>query len=143
MPIKPENKHLYPADWPEIRERILVRAGDRCEFEGCTAKQYDVGAWQQTATGLWVWARVQGGFGSYSAARVAAGELFFASGEEGRKPTVIVLTIAHLDHDPTNCDQGNLRAACQRHHLAHDIEHHRANAYATRMAKRGNMELPL
>lgn len=31
MPIKPENRDRYPADWPQIRERILRRAGGRCE----------------------------------------------------------------------------------------------------------------
>ena len=34
MPIKPENKHRYPANWKEIRERILKRANDCCEFCG-------------------------------------------------------------------------------------------------------------
>lgn len=31
MPIKPENRHRYPADWPAIRARILARAGNACE----------------------------------------------------------------------------------------------------------------
>jgi hypothetical protein len=31
MPIKPENKGRYPKDWKAIRERILTRAGNRCE----------------------------------------------------------------------------------------------------------------
>ena len=34
MPIKPENKKLYPKNWKKIREKILERAGDRCEFCG-------------------------------------------------------------------------------------------------------------
>jgi hypothetical protein len=37
----------------------------------------------------------------------------------------VVLTIAHLDHQPENCDPENLRAWCQRCHLTYDIEHHR------------------
>ena len=32
MPIKPENKHLYPPNWPEIVARIRHRSGGRCEF---------------------------------------------------------------------------------------------------------------
>ena len=47
---------------------------------------------------------------------------------------MIVLTIAHLDHQPENCDPENLRAWCQRHHLAYDADHHKANAYRTRKA---------
>lgn len=31
MPIKPENRLRYPANWPEVRAAILARAGNRCE----------------------------------------------------------------------------------------------------------------
>jgi 5-methylcytosine-specific restriction endonuclease McrA len=48
----------------------------------------------------------------------------------------VVLTIAHLDHQPENCDPENLRAWCQRCHLAYDAEHHAQTAYATRRAGR-------
>jgi 5-methylcytosine-specific restriction endonuclease McrA len=37
----------------------------------------------------------------------------------------VVLTVAHLDHVPENCAPDNLRALCQRCHLAYDREHHR------------------
>lgn len=59
------------------------------------------------------------------------------------KPIVIVLTVAHLDHRPENCDPANLRAWCQRHHLAYDAEHHVQTAYMARLAARNNLELPL
>lgn len=32
----------------------------------------------------------------------------------------VVLTTAHLDHQPENCDPANLRAWCQRCHNAYD-----------------------
>ncbi len=32
MPIKPENKNRYPDNWEEIRQRILKRAGNKCEI---------------------------------------------------------------------------------------------------------------
>lgn len=44
----------------------------------------------------------------------------------------VVLTIAHLDHTPEHCAETNLRALCQRCHLAYDHEHHQRTAYATR-----------
>lgn len=47
----------------------------------------------------------------------------------------VVLTIAHLDHTPENCDPANLKAWCQRCHLTYDAAHHRATAAATRAAK--------
>lgn len=52
------------------------------------------------------------------------------------QPLVIVLTVAHLNHQPEDCRPENLAAMCQRHHLAYDAEHHKANAHATRRARR-------
>ncbi len=47
----------------------------------------------------------------------------------------VVLTVAHLDHDPSNNDPGNLRAMCQRCHLAHDAQQHRISSAKTRRRK--------
>lgn len=149
MPIKPENRHRYPTDWPAVRDRILRRAGWRCEHEGCMARQYSVGCWSLEG-GLWRWVPLWGQNDNprtYSEARqIAADESFTRFGDgpvpRGEPPIiVIVLTIAHLDHQPENCADENLAALCQRHHLAHDAEHHRANAQATRRAKSGTLEL--
>ena len=38
----------------------------------------------------------------------------------------VVLTIAHLDHTPENCDSHNLRAWCQKCHNSYDAPY-RAN----------------
>ena len=38
----------------------------------------------------------------------------------------VILTVAHLDHQPENCDYDNLMAMCQRCHLRYDAHHHRA-----------------
>ena len=53
----------------------------------------------------------------------------------------VVLTVAHLDHDPRNCDDTNLRALCQRCHLSYDAEHHRHTRERTRRAALKNSEL--
>ncbi|MDQ1260611.1 MAG: hypothetical protein QG643_2437, partial [Pseudomonadota bacterium] len=45
MPIKPENRHRYPLDWPLIRERTMARAGARCEWPGCGARHHALGYW--------------------------------------------------------------------------------------------------
>lgn len=47
----------------------------------------------------------------------------------------VVLTVAHLDHQPENCDDANLRAMCQRCHLTYDGEHHARNAARSRAAR--------
>jgi len=36
------------------------------------------------------------------------------------KDVVIVLTVAHLNHDPRDCSDDNLRALCQRCHITYD-----------------------
>lgn len=35
----------------------------------------------------------------------------------------VILTIAHLDHNPTNCSPKNLRALCQKCHNSYDVKH--------------------
>lgn len=163
MPIKPENRALYPKDWPAISLEARERARWRCQHKGCTATQYSVGRWI-----LWAgsqqheWRPVEGNtppttaqdreFFMAGEGRDAKGDRWTYSQarafvdrwwgpEEDERPIVIVLTVAHLNHDPTDCRPENLAAMCQRHHLAYDHHHHRANAQATRRAKAGTAEL--
>lgn len=42
----------------------------------------------------------------------------------------VVLTVAHLDHQPENCDPDNLMAMCQRCHNAYDAPMRRAGIKA-------------
>ncbi len=134
MPIKPENKHRYPADWKQVRERILRRALWRCEWPGCEALHRDVGWW-----------RFDGKFipmgRALRDAGAKAGHEIACSDGSTIKLIMIVLTIAHLDHQPENCADDNLRAWCQRHHLGYDAKHHAANAAATRRARANTLEL--
>lgn len=39
----------------------------------------------------------------------------------------VILTIAHMDHQPENCSLDNLRALCQRCHLDYDKDFHARN----------------
>lgn len=154
MPIKPENRHRYPDNWPELSERAKFRAGWQCVHVGadgqrCTARQYAVGRWLPAPGGALVWTPQHGGALSYAHARYLAAEYACSLfGDEpvprGEAPViVIVLTTAHLDHDPTNCAEQNLAPMCQRHHLAWDAAHHAETAYMTRRAAKNNLELPL
>lgn len=131
MPIKEENKKRYPADWKDIRARILERAGHRCErcninnyAKICRGQGDDIGTFM-TANG-----------------HVYDAETGFELGWRHssdycwHKITRVVLTIAHLDHVPENCSEENLQALCQRCHLAYDAEHHATNASITRRKKR-------
>lgn len=81
MPIRAENRRLYPPGWKAISLSVRERAGWVCETTGCGA----VNGWPHPITG-----------------------------------SKVVLTVAHLDHDPRNCDPSNLRAWCQRCHNRYD-----------------------
>ncbi len=48
--------------------------------------------------------------------------------ENGSK---VVLTIAHLDHTPENCNPENLRALCQKCHNTYDAEHRKETRFKT------------
>ena len=145
MPIKPENRARYPADWPEISGAAKERAGWKCQHPGCWARQYAVGIWRRIGN-EWRWCEIAPPplTRSYADARQMAADQHFARfGDElgDEKIIVIVLTVAHLNHQPEDCRPENLAAMCQRHHLAYDHDHHRANAQATRRAKSGTLEL--
>jgi hypothetical protein len=52
----------------------------------------------------------------YPDCRAANGEPHPVTGSK------VVLTVAHLDHNPANCDLDNLRVMCQRCHLTYDAD---------------------
>ena len=60
---------------------------------------------------------------------VASGAL--VTGARGQRVRV-VLSVAHLDHDPANCADDNLAALCAPCHLRYDIKHHKRSAANTR-----------
>lgn len=161
MPIKPENRARYPRDWPNISAGIRERAGHRCEWveagQRCACMQYAVGNWL-SKEGFLRWIPEHGngpcdaaGQGlrwpsmdrwTFGEAREFASELDWDEiAGDSPKPIVIVLTVAHLNHQPEDCRPENLAAWCQRHHLAYDHEHHRASAQITRRARGGTLEL--
>jgi hypothetical protein len=114
MPIRPENRDRYPADWKDISFRIrFVRALGQCECEGecgldhkgrCTARH---------------------------------------NAPNPRTGTKVVLTVAHLDHTPENCDDANLKAMCNGCHLHYDRDHHKQTAARTRAAQTAAWNTPL
>lgn len=131
MPIKPENRPRYPTNWGGIRASILARAQDRCEQ--CKAPNGVLiarGAGRDVDTYMTNEAEV---FDANTGEHLGRQRM---SDYEVDRMVKIVLTIAHLDHTPENCDPANLRAWCQRCHLRYDAKHHAENARRTRRARR-------
>lgn len=126
MPIRPENRVRYPADWPVISWVIRwVRALGRCECRGECG--YDLVNHPPHLDPLG------------------------RCGAENGQPnpltgSTVVLTVAHLDHTPENCHPANLRAMCQGCHLRYDRHHHAETARTTRarrLVAAGVLPLPL
>jgi len=120
MPI---NYKLYPDNWKDIRNRILERANNSCEF--CKVENYQY-VFRGMYEGAEVFQTSEGDVYSYP-----AGELLFTdmnadiSPINGKDKAIkIVLTIAHLDHDETNHDvkDERLAALCQKCHLGYDAK---------------------
>ena len=53
----------------------------------------------------------------------------------------VVLTIAHLDHQPENCEPDNLKAWCQRCHLNYDKDHHAISRQDSKEKESGQTSL--
>jgi hypothetical protein len=97
MPIAADRRALYPDDWEEIRDRLLERAGLRCECQGECGRGH--------------------------LGRCPEIHLQPSVRPEGRHR--IVLSVAHLNHDETDRRDETLRVMCQGCHLHYDVEHHR------------------
>lgn len=142
MPIKPENRARYPKDWPALSLAAKERAAWKCQHPGCLARQYSIGIWHRDEAGVHRWAEQYPPEKTWAEARQVAAEAFWEVQHVGGAPCiVIVLTVAHLNHQPEDCRPENLSAMCQRHHLAYDHDHHRANAQATRRQRSGTPDL--
>lgn len=123
MPISPEKRKLYPANWRDLRAQVQERAGDKCET--CGVKNHAVGYRDD-----------KGRFWEVDSP--------CEMGLEPVKPLQIVCTTAHLyDNDHGTQDISRLKFWCQRCHLNYDRPKHMANAAATRRAKKfaGQVEL--
>lgn len=53
----------------------------------------------------------------------------------------VVLTVAHLDHTPENCDRANLKAWCQRCHNTYDMGMRRRGIAERAKAAQGVQDL--
>lgn len=126
MPIKPENKSLYPKNWKEIVAKVRERSGNKCEWPGCECVNGSDGVRYPDGR----FNRLDPPFPEVDPHGTWFDRDFWEV--DGAKLIHVVLTTAHLDHDPTNNDLSNLRHWCQYHHLRYDAKHHAETARKTR-----------
>lgn len=127
MPIRKELRHFYSgAPWKEARERILKRARNRCEECGAPNRKTLLrhkADWSPQALHAidldrpYIKARW---FGPSHRRR----SVVLSRPITGCRFVMVILTVAHLDHEPANLDDSNLRAFCQFCHLMYDRQHH-------------------
>lgn len=118
MPISKEKRALYPpAEWKKIREAILARARNRCEW--CGRPNGEIVA--VLPCGCWALAAITDafvcGFARADACHLRLGRPHDPTEFGFGRFVKTVLTIAHVDRDPRNNAPENLAATCQRCHL--------------------------
>lgn len=103
MPVRPENRARYPKNWTEISLAIRNgRAANRCECLGECGLDH-------------------------------AGRCNCLNRQANpRTGSEVVLTVAHLDHNPECADPERLRAFCQQCHNRYDGPHRAETRAATR-----------
>jgi len=112
--MPPIDYSIYPKNWlSEIRPRIMKRANNTCEFEGCDFKHLEE-VWSVKYKGRSSW------FRDFEVANSQPKSTEIKKGIiiENPKKVKVVLTIAHLNHDESNMDikDEDLMAACQLCH---------------------------
>lgn len=132
MPIKPENKNKYPKNWKQISEDIRFnRAKNKCEV--CGIKNYSVGYRDELGKFNPTYGNIVHDLAGNGLSYPLLNKLTYKEAKEiadvcndiddEYNYIVIVLTVAHLDHNPENCDYSNLKAMCQKCHNNYDKNH--------------------
>lgn len=142
MPIRKEFRQYYGREWKEeIRPRILDRAGHECERCGKPnhAQIETLTAWipdlQHAVPHHQMWWRqmsARKGSRAWRSVHTVAERSYRShlrpSQILGRVPKPrrirVVISVAHLNHDPSDHRDENLVALCQWCHLMHDRQHH-------------------
>jgi hypothetical protein len=105
-PIRSSQKARYPHNWKTISHRIrFERAQGQCECQGECGRATHEGRCPNRH-----------------------GMPAYGTGSN------VILTTAHLDHTPENCEDDNLKAMCQGCHLHYDRDHHAETRAATKAA---------
>ena len=107
----PMDRSLYPSDWDEIALAIKNDADWQCKACGrpCRRPEETFDELYQRLPSYWEpywWSWEES---DYERVKIAS-------------PHRFKLTVAHLDHNPQNCDRNNLRAWCTPCHARYDLK---------------------
>jgi 5-methylcytosine-specific restriction endonuclease McrA len=106
----------YVFDWKSrVRPDIIRRANNHCEL--CGIKNYTLVRVFRSGIRQFI--------SEYFTAKDANSVCSYLNKNIDRKISkhiVVVLTVAHLDHDIKNNDYQNLKALCQKCHNRHDVK---------------------
>lgn len=118
MPIKPERKKLYPSNWKQIVSAVRERSGNMCEL--CALHNGDIvqRCKRYPQNHYPVGARLKEEWGV-------------------SRPIRVVLTVAHINQDPTDNRPENLLHLCQRCHNRIDLPYRMENAARPRGERKG------
>lgn len=115
MPIRADQRHLYPLDWDEQAAKLKAAAGWRCACMGECGRDHG-GRCVEVHNTPASWRR----------------QLDLVPGRAPR----VVLSVGHGDHHPENSAPENLHVFCQDCHLRHDRLEHALRRWRTWEARR-------
>ena len=135
MPISPELQHLYETEeWFTAKGLVRMRSGGCCEWCSRPNRRWiltaddETGRWYDPTKWTWV-----SPFRDWLAPPAPLPETGVF--------VLVQLSVAHLDHDPTNNNLSNLAHLCRRCHLIHDMRHHLATARRRRDEEVGQLRM--
>lgn len=113
----PMQRHLYPKDWNQIAFDVKERANWQCQHCGkiCRKSGESLADFSNRMRGT--------------------------DREVLEKPQRFTLTVAHLDHDPSN-PMARLAALCSVCHLRYDRENYAANRKRNKAAQGNRVGTP-
>lgn len=136
MPIRPDERHRYPNDWPAISALARFKAGNRCQ--DCGLRNGALGG--RLPDGSWREALPTGDNGIVNL-WPEEGSIAPCCGGRSLKIIRVVLTVGHKDHCPENNAPKNRRVWCQQCHLRYDAKNKAAGRKLRARAQRAARDL--
>jgi len=141
VPLRPDLRNLRDANgdlvyrgraWKARRERLLERCGNKCErcrkpnqkwVWVCTSRHGDCGQyWTEfLCAQRWFYCLFAGGGNFW----LSPYQIMEGKNTGALRRIWVILTMAHLTHDPLDNDDADLAMLCQWCHLNYDKVHHR------------------